>query len=257
MFIDTHCHLMFEQFDADRPMVVGNAKKVGVKHFITPGVDAYSSKQAVELAHKYPGVIFASIGFHPYEASHNPDLSVLEKLRNPSVVAVGECGLDYHLFKGEVASGKKQEQKILFEEQLRFALKYNLPAIMHCRDAYEDFFQVLDSLPQGLRGVIHCFSGGLEDLREAKRRNFFVGIDGNVTYSKRLALIVPQIPLSMLLLETDSPYLTPIPHRGQRNEPKHIPLIAKKIAELMNMPVSDIETQTTHNAETVFSFTHL
>ncbi len=247
---------MFEQFNDDRAMVIGNAKKAGVKQFIAPGVDMFSSTLAIQLAGNNPDVVFASIGFHPYEASHEPDLKqlkILEKLIDSSVVAIGEIGLDYHLFKGEAAGGKKQEQKILFEEQLRIALRHNLPVIMHCRDAYEDFFDVLDGVPTMPRGVIHCFSGGLQDLREAKRRNLFVGVDGNLTFSSQLQLIVPSIPITMILLETDSPYLTPIPHRGERNEPKNIPLIAHKIAELLNIPYTEVEEQTTKNALVLFA----
>ena len=265
MFIDTHCHLQFEQFNQDRAMVIGNAKKAGVKKIIVPGVDLLSSNLAVNLAVQYPDVVFASVGFHPYEASHNPDIDYVKKLltssRNPkletrnSIIAIGEIGLDYHLFKGEKAAGKKQEQKILFEEQIQLALNHNLPVIMHCRDAYEDFFDVLDSLPQMPRGVVHCFSGGLQELRFAQARNLYVGIDGNVTYSKQLQVIVPHIPLSMLLLETDSPYLTPIPHRGLRNEPKYIPLIARCIAKLTDQDTDTVETQTTQNAQTLFGIT--
>ena len=260
MYIDTHCHLQFEQFKEDQAVVLGNAKKAGVKQCIVPGVDGLSSELAIELAHKHPRVIFASVGFHPYEASHNPDISLLEKLIHraehttiPSIVAVGEIGLDYHLFKGEAALGKKQEQKILFEEQLRIALGHNLPVIMHCRDAYDDFFTVLDALPQMPRGVIHCYSGGLQELRQAQERKLFVGIDGNVTYTKQLTAIVPHIPLDMLLLETDSPYLTPVPHRGTRNEPKYIPLIAKTIAELQKKSTDKIMETTTSNARLLFS----
>lgn len=250
MFVDTHCHLQFEHYREDLPMVLGNAKKAGVKQCIVPGVDSLSSQLSVELAQKYPGTIFSSVGFHPYEAAHNPDISLLEKL-NP-IVAIGECGLDYHLFKGEQAVGKKQEQKILFERQLQIAINRNLPVIMHCRDAYEDFFEVLDGLSTMPSGVIHCFSGGLQELRQAQERHLFVGVDGNVTYSKQLARMVPHLPLTMLLLETDSPYLTPIPHRGTRNEPKYIPLIAQKIADLQQKSISEIRHITSQNARSLF-----
>lgn len=250
MFIDTHCHLQFEHYADDLAMVIGNAKKAGVKQFIVPGVDSLSSKLAMELAQSHPGTIFASVGFHPYEASHNPDISILEQC-NP-IIAIGEIGLDYHLFKGEPAAGKKQEQKMLFEEQLRLAVKRNLPVVMHCRDGFDDFFTVLDSLPHVPRGVIHCFSGGMQELRQARERNLFVGIDGNVTYSKLLASIVPHIPLGMLLLETDAPYLTPVPHRGARNEPKYIPIVAKTIATLLDTDISIVEKATTDNAHALF-----
>lgn len=262
MYIDTHCHLNFPQFDADRAMVIGNAKKAGVKKFIVPGVDIHSSLTAIELSHRHPGVIFASVGFHPYEAQQNPDLSMLEKLVSsnrpilPSshhpIVAIGECGLDYHMYKGENAAGKKQNQKILFEAQLQLALKYNLPIIIHCREAFEDMFDILDSLPSMPRGVIHCFSAGLQEVRFAQERHLFVGIDGNLTYSKQLQSTLPHIPLSIVLLETDAPYLTPEPHRGTRNEPKYIPLIGNQIGKLTSVSIEKIAEQTTVNAQTLF-----
>jgi TatD DNase family protein len=253
MFIDTHCHLQLKEFQEDLPMVIGNAKKVGVKKIIVPGVDALSSQLSIELSQTYKDTLFCSVGFHPYEASHNPNTNFLKTLvKSGLVVAIGEIGLDYHLYKGEEAKGKKQEQIMLFEEQLRLANFYNLPVIMHCRDAYEDFFTVLDSLPKEPRGVIHCFSGGLQELRQAQERKLLVGIDGNVTYSKQLASITTEIPLSMLLLETDAPYLTPLPHRGTRNEPKYIPLIAKKIAELQQKTIEEIQDATTKNAQGLF-----
>lgn len=265
MYIDTHCHLNFSQYDEDRAMVVGNAKKAGIKQFINPGVDLYSSKQAIDLAQKHPGVIFAAVGIHPYEAQHDPEVQRLEGLltgsrpvkkqgETPSVVvAVGECGLDYHQYKGEPALGKKDKQKRLFAQQLELAFKHNLPVIFHCRDGFDDFFDVLDTLPSQPKGVLHCFSGGLQEVREAKKRGFFIGVDGNLTYSKQLQSVIPHVPLSMILLETDAPYLTPVPHRGTRNEPKYIPLIAKKIAQLQAVPIKEVEKTTTKNACTVFS----
>ncbi len=255
MFIDTHCHLTFSHYDADRAGIVGNAKKAGVKQFINPGVDLYSSKQAIDLAQKHFGVVFAAVGIHPYEAQHDPEVHKLYNLYNDYkryVIAVGECGLDYHQYKGEQALGKKDKQKRLFAQQLELALKHNFPVIFHCRDAFDNFFDVLDSLPRAPRGVIHCFSGGLQEVRDAKRRGFMIGIDGNVTYSKHLQTIVPQIPLSMILLETDAPYLTPVPHRGSRNEPKYIPLIAHEIAKLHNVQVKNVEEITTENARKLF-----
>ncbi len=270
MYIDTHCHLNFPQYDTDRAMVIGNAKKAGVKLFINPGVDLYSSKQAVALSQKHPGVIYAAVGIHPYEAQHDPDVRELEKIilevtkkrsNEPTpLVAIGECGLDYHQYTGEQALGKKDKQKRLFADQLELAFKYNLPVIFHCRDGYDDFFEVIDSVakptqeiyPEALRGVIHCFSGGLQEVRQAQKRRLFIGFDGNVTYSKHLQSIIPEIPLSMMLLETDSPYLTPVPHRGTRNEPKYIPLIAREIARLHGTSVKDVEDCTTANAKKLF-----
>lgn len=255
MYIDTHCQLNFPQFDNDRAMVIGNAKKAGVKQFINPGVDLYSSKQAIELAKKHPGVVFAAVGIHPYEAQHDPDINALYKLYNDYknyIVAVGECGLDYHQYTGEKALGKKDKQKRLLAEQAELAIKHNLPVIFHCRDGFDDFFDVLDTLPSQPKGVIHCFSGGLQEVRQAQKRDFFVGFDGNVTYSKHLQSIIPQIPISMILLETDAPYLTPVPHRGTRNEPKYIPLIAREIARLLGVSIKNVEESTTENSRKLF-----
>jgi TatD DNase family protein len=252
MYIDTHCHLTFQEFDEDRAMVIGNAKKAGVKQFIVPGVDLLSSRLSIELASQNKTSIFSAIGFHPYEAQQLPDVHTIESLINDSVVAIGECGLDYHLYKGEEAKGKKTNQMRLFDEHCKLALRYNLPLIIHCRDAFDDLFSVLDSQPSMPRGVIHCFCGGPQELRMASIRKLFIGLDGNVTFSKQLQFIGSMVPLSMLLLETDAPYLTPIPHRGKRNEPKYIPLIAKTIAMQQNMTQEEVGMQTTQNAQTLF-----
>lgn len=236
-------------------MVIGNAKKAGVKKFIVPGVDYRSSQQAIELAQKHPGVIFASIGIHPYEAQKIQEIDNLYNLYKSYkryIVAIGECGLDYHQYKGHSADGRKQNQRRLFGAQLKLAIRYDLPMIIHCRDAWEDLFDVIDSLPSLPKGVLHCFSGGLAHLRAAQQRGLYIGIDGNVTYLKYLQTIVTHIPLSLLLLETDTPYLTPTPHRGSRNEPKYIPLVAKKIAELQNIFPQDVAEQTTRNAQSLF-----
>lgn len=257
MYIDTHVQLNFADFDEDRPAVIGNAKKAGVKQFIVPGVDHNSCRTALHLARVHNGVIFAGVGFHPYEAPKNPDLSYLETLlsdpENKSlIVAVGECGLDYHEYRGEVAAGRKDVQQRLFVEQLNLAVRFDLPVIIHCREAFEDVFTILQGLPKIPRGVFHCFSGSQQDLRIATSMGFFIGIDGNVTYSKQLPMVVPHIPEESLVLETDAPYLTPIPHRGKRNEPKYIPLIAEKIAALQGKPVDVIQETTTRNAQALF-----
>lgn len=257
MFIDTHTQLNFADFDNDRAMVIGNAKKAGVKQFVVPGVDHNSCRTAVHLAATNPGVIYAGVGYHPYEAPHNPDISYLESLLKDEdsrkhIVAVGECGLDYHIYKGEMAAGRKDVQQRLFREQVALSLAYGLPLIVHCRDAWDDIFPAIMESAKSPRGVFHCFSGGLQDLRTAASLGFYVGIDGNVTYSKQLQTLVPHIPLDMLVLETDAPYLTPVPHRGERNEPKYIPLVAAKIAELTGNPVEAIAEKTTANAKALF-----
>lgn len=263
MFIDSHTHLNFSHYDTDRPMVIGNAKKAGVKQFVVPGVDDNANRTAVHLAHIHPGVVFAAVGYHPYEAPKSPDLSLLRQYiehdvaeqKNGSakhIVAIGECGLDYHIYKGEMAAGRKDVQRELFRQQLRIALEYSLPIIIHVRDAFDDMFEELAALPAVPRGVIHCFSGGGQDIRSALSFGLYMGIDGNVTYSKHLQNTVPDIPLDRLLLETDAPYLTPEPHRGERNEPKYIPTIAKTIAQIHSCDLTTLETHTTQNAIALF-----
>jgi TatD DNase family protein len=168
-------------------------------------------------------------------------------------IAIGECGLDYHLYGEEPAVGRKEEQKQLFEMQLGIALTYHLPVIIHSREAFDDIFSVLDSFPTMPKGVFHCFSGGLEHVRAIQSRGFFLGLDGNATYSKQLKLVIPSIPLSMILLETDAPYLAPVGHRGERSESKYIPLIAQTIAELQHKQIQEVEETTTANAKQLFS----
>jgi TatD DNase family protein len=257
MFIDTHCHLNFQNYDNDYLSVINNAQKSKVMKIIVPGVDLSTSFKAVELTQQNHQIIYASIGFHPYESEHDPHISDLENIikhHQKSVIAIGECGLDYHLFKEEIAQGKKDHQKKLFSDHLQLANKYNLPVIMHVRDAWDDFFDVIDSMEKIPFGVIHCFSGGLRHINLAQQRKLYIGLDGNITYSHQLQSIIPQIPPEMMLLETDSPNLSPIPYRGTRNEPKHIPLIAQQIALLSNIQLAIIEQITTQNAVDLFHF---
>jgi len=234
-------------------MVIGNAKKAGVKKFINPGDDIKTSISAATLAGRYPGIIFSSVGIHPYNAGEKIAQTDVIRILTKQTIAIGECGLDYHPYKGFSAIGKKDEQIQLFDMQLRIALERNLPVIIHSREAFGDIFNVLDQLPSLPKGVFHCFSGGLEDIRNIIDRGFYIGLDGNATYSKQLAMVIPSIPLTRLLLETDSPYLPPEGHRGERSEPKYIPLIAKTIATLHQVSQVQVEKTTTANAVTLFS----
>jgi len=170
MFIDTHCHLNFSNFDEDRAMVIGNAKKVGVKKFINPGDDIKTSISAAELAANHIGVIYSSVGIHPYNAMDKFSPTDIKRLITKTNVAIGECGLDYHPYGDYPATGKKEEQKQLFDMQLRLALELDLPVIIHSREAFGDIFDVLDSLPTIPHGVFHCFSGGIEDIRNITNR---------------------------------------------------------------------------------------
>jgi TatD DNase family protein len=253
MFIDTHCHLTFPEYNEDRITVISNAKKAGIKHFIVPGVDLFSNKLALELAASQPLSIKAAIGFHPYEAQESPPVWELSHMITHDVVAIGECGLDYHLYKGEEAASKKTNQIRIFREQIELAIEHKLPLIMHCRDAFDDFFSTLDEYHGQYRGVIHCFSGGLQEVRCALERGLYMGIDGNITFSKDLQRIISHIPLPSLLLETDSPYLTPVPFRGKRNEPKHLRETAAYISQALSISQAALAEQTTANAKELFA----
>lgn len=256
MLIDTHCHLNDAKFDNDIKKVITNAKKAGIKKFIVPGYDYVSSEKTLKLSKDFPGIIFPAVGIHPYEAQYVNSSEILSGMLNKvlnQIIAIGECGLDFKQYKGHDAIGKKDNQKRLFEDHCLFALKYNLPVIIHTREAYSDLFDVLDGLPSMPTGVLHCFSGGLQDLRMAFERKLMIGLDCNITYSKHLQSILPEIDLTKLLLETDSPYLPPEGHRGQRNEPKLMTHSVSYISRILNKSPSEISELTTQNVYELFT----
>lgn len=256
--IDSHCHLNLSEFNEDRRQVIMGAKKNGVKKILVPGFDETSSKISIQLAKEYPNFIYSSVGFHPYEASHDISPKFIEKIvsdnASENIVAIGECGLDFHLFGDTPVAGRISQQKLLFETQCYLANQYHLPIIIHCRNAFTELFSVLDNLPTIPSGVIHCFTGGLQDLSMALQRGFYIGIDGNVTFSKTISRVIAYIPLNRLLIETDSPYLTPVPFRGKRNEPKNVYYVAKKIAELAHVSFDTICETSSKNAYDLFLF---
>jgi TatD DNase family protein len=260
MFIDTHCHLNFRVFKGDVANVIKRAKKAGVEEFIVPGTDLATSERAVELAHIYPNV-YAAVGIHPHHTLELTSqtirfyigaLSRLKELaQDKKVVAIGEIGLDYHQYKGSSGVSPKEKQKDLFLEQLNIAQELNLPVVIHCREAFEDIFAVL---PNTLRGVLHCFTGGLFHLEEALGRGLLIGFDGNITYNSSLLPAVTKTPLDKLLLETDAPLLTPRPLRGERNEPKNIVFVASFIAKTKKITRLEVINQTTENTRRLFNF---
>jgi TatD DNase family protein len=258
MYIDTHCHLNFHAFKNDVDEVIKRAKKAGVTKFIVPGADLSSSEKAVILAHQYPE-IYAAVGIHPHHTQklasqttnyYRQALSRLKELAmDKRVVAIGEIGLDYHIYKGSEGMSPKEKQRELFLEQLEIAHELSLPVILHCREAFNDLFSVL---PDQNIGVLHCFTGGLFHLKTALRLGLSIGFDGNVTYDHSLLEAVTNTPIDKLLLETDSPYLTPEPLRGNQNEPKNLLYTAKFIAKIRKQTVSFIEETTYNNSKTLF-----
>lgn len=260
-FVDTHCHLDFDDYTTDRGDVISRAISANIEFIINPGIDLKSSESAIDLAEENPGFVYAAIGFHPnYGSSWNS--TSIEDLRslanNKSVVAIGEIGLDFY----REHTGHELQKEIL-RYQLKLARELELPVLIHNRDADKDLMPILsewyDSLPQGsiLRshpGTLHSFGSTLETAKSAMEMNFLLGITGPVTFKNAIdrKQLVSQLPLEGLLLETDAPFLTPHPHRGSRNEPAYIPLIAEEIGSLLGKTPQEVGRITTLNAKSLF-----
>ena len=251
--IDSHCHLDFPQFDADRDEVLARAVEAGVTALINPGADLESSRRAVALAEQYENV-YAAVGVHPHDAStlDDPALAELRQLAaHPKVVAIGEIGLDYYR-----DLSPRPQQRAAFDAQLALAADLNLPVIVHQREAAMDVLAALRAWASaGHPGcVLHAFSGDEAVAGEAVALGFFVGLGGPLTFTnaRRLAEIVPRLPLDRLLVETDAPYLAPHPYRGRRNEPAYVVLVAQRLAELRGLPLETVTRQVTENTRRAF-----
>jgi TatD DNase family protein len=247
MYIDTHCHISSTDYD-DIDQVIEDDLKVGVKKLIISGCTKDSISETLDLASKYK-VIYASIGYHPEEADKitDSDITKLKELitNNKKVVAIGEIGLDYHY------DDNRDKQLALFNKQLELASTLNLPVIIHSRDATLDTINTLSKYK--LKGVIHCFTGSLETATTYIKMGFMLGIGGVVTFkNSKLGETIKNISLENIVLETDSPYLTPEPYRGSKNSSKYIPIIASKIASIKEVSLNSIEEITTTNALKLF-----
>ncbi len=235
--------------------VIENALNHNVKGFLIPGADFDDLPQAVKLAEQYDEVYFA-VGIHPYDMDMY-DEAVMEKYVNhPKCIAIGECGLDYYrLPEDEIEKQENiKKQKEVFIAQIEFAKKVKKPLIVHIRDASNDSREILvDYNAKEVGGVLHCYNAS-EHLLPLAEHNFYFGIGGVVTFknAKKLVEVLPKIPKDKLLIETDAPYLTPHPHRGERNEPYYTVFVAQKMAELLELSVEEIETLTTKNAKNLF-----
>lgn len=256
MLIDTHCHLDDERYYDDIELVLANAKQKGVEKFIIPGADPQTLKRAVDLAQMYDSVYF-SVGVHPYDA-HNYDKAYLETYVNhPKCVAIGECGLDYFRLpetEAEIEEEKKLQKKV-FLDQILWAKEMKKPLIVHVRESSADCLAMLDAHAGEEGGVLHCYNAD-ESLLKLSKKNFYYGIGGVLTFknAKKLINVYPKIPQDKLLIETDAPYLTPHPHRGERNEPGYTTFVAQKMSELSKLSYAEIENISTQNAQRLFGF---
>ena len=256
-FIDTHCHFNDEVYNEDREQVIARAQEAGVTKMLQADIDSSERQSMLDLCEKHPGVLYPMLGLYPGSVKEDWQEEVdqvYELAKHPErFVAIGEIGLDYH-FSTEF----KEQQKDALKAQLELAAKLDLPVNIHLRDATDDFFAVMDSCRGlGLRGNLHAFSGSAETAaRIRKYGDWSVGIGGVLTFKKAgIAEAVKSIPIEMILLETDAPYLAPTPLRGTRNESSYIPLIAAKLAELKQISMEEVARKTTANALELFSKT--
>jgi TatD DNase family protein len=282
--IETHAHLDYPEFANDLDDVLRRAADAGVTRIITIGTSIESSRRAIDLAEKYPAV-YAAIGVHPTyveEAEEDVFTPLRELGKNPRVVAIGETGLDYHRLPSEEVAKEKQvqvmsalrtetdeeieaqirdgayksKQASLFQQQLDLAVELGLNAVIHQRDAWEDTLKIMQSYTGKLRGVFHCFGGSLDQANEVLDLDHLVSFTGIVTFKNGAAVreVAAQIPLWKFMVETDCPYLAPVPFRGKRSEPAHTRIVAEAIAAARQVPLEEIAEATTETAEKFFRF---
>jgi len=250
--IDTHAHLDFDQFDDDREAVIGIAHNEGVELIINIGTDFPSSEKSIALAEKYPG-IYATVGMHPHDAktwNSTPDAARLEKLAaHPRVIAIGEIGLDY--YRNYSPHG---DQKRAFADQIAVARNLHLPIVVHNREAFEDVFKMLlEGGAHDVGGVMHCFAGTVDQAWQTIDYGFYISVGGRLTYkNSRDVPVAAAVPLDKILLETDCPFLTPVPFRGKRNHPALVKYVQAKLAEIKHITEDEVNRVTTTAAQTLF-----
>lgn len=249
--IDTHAHLDFENYNGDREEVIRRAHEAGVKAIITIGIDAGTSAQSVAIAENNENV-FAAVGVHPHDAAkiEEDDLDQIRRLLDhPRVVAIGEVGLDFYR-----NMSPHDIQKRLLKTFLGWSLELDYPLIIHTREADDDILRIIsDKSRSGWSGVFHCFSGDVEMAGKVLDMGFHISFTGNITYkNSRSVEVMKEVPLEKLLLETDSPFMAPVPHRGKRNEPAYVNQVAQKIAEVKGVSTAEVARVTSRNAIDLF-----
>lgn len=252
-FIDTHTHLYDESFIEDIDTVISNSINAGVKKMLLPNCDIHTVNPMLDLSKKYPENLYPMLGLHPCYIKEDYKLQLSKILEFESLsdyVAVGEIGLDYYWDQTFI-----QEQKDAFSIQINWAKEKNLPIVIHTRDSIDDGIDIVLSHQNGnLNGVFHCFSGDVEQAKKIADLGFYMGIGGVVTFKKsNLRDILRSVPLDKIILETDSPYLAPVPYRGKRNESSYIPYIAEELSKIYELPIQKIAEVTSQNAMNLFT----
>jgi len=252
MFVDTHAHLFFDNFDGEVDQVIDRAVNDGVDYILVPSTDLKTAEQVAELTEKYD-IVYGAVGIHPHDTKewNNSWLKKIEELSKlEKIVAIGEIGLDYYY-----DYSPKEKQLEAFKAQIDLALKLNLPIIVHNRDSDDDLMKIIGEYSSsGLKAQFHCFNSTVENAQELINKNYMISFTGNITFKKadELRKLVKAVGLNHLLLETDSPFMTPVPHRGKRNEPSNIKYVAEKIAEIHQTDVKEVARLTSLNAFKLF-----
>jgi TatD DNase family protein len=250
--IDTHCHLYAEEFNEDRLDALQRAQNHGISQIYLPAIDSTSHQSMLELEAAFPNQCYAMMGLHPCYVGDDPthELALVEKhWSERDFVGVGEIGIDLYW-----RTDNLDQQKHAFRTQISWAVAKNKPFVIHCRDAFNEVFDVLDEFKgTPLKGIFHCFSGNIDQARKVMSYGLLLGIGGVITYKKSgLAEVVEKISLNHIVLETDAPYLAPVPYRGKRNEPAHLIHIAQKISDVTGAPLSRVAEMTSKNALSLF-----
>ena len=249
MYFDSHAHYNDEQFDTDREELLQAMPSNSVSYIINCGTDLSSSLFSIELANKYP-FVYAAVGIHPEDVSKNESLDEIKKLaQNEKVVAIGEIGLDYYW-----DTSTKEKQIEYFKNQLLLANELNLPVIIHDREAHQDTFNILKEIPVDKKGVLHCYSGSVEMAREFLKLGYYLGFGGSLTFknAKNVVEVIKEVPEDRFLIETDCPYMTPVPFRGKRNNSMYLKYVVEKIAEIKEMTPKQVEELSENNAKRLF-----
>ena len=253
MIIDTHSHLYLEEFNSDIEEVILRSKQNGVEKIYLPAIDSQTTQQLIQLEIKYPAYCIAMMGLHPCYVKENYKAEldkVASLLQQRKFAAIGECGLDFYWDKTFV-----KEQYEALEQQIDWALEYQLPIVLHTRNATQETIDAIKKYAdKGLKGIFHCFGGSADEANQIIEMGFYLGIGGVVTYKNAgLDKVLNGVDLKHIVLETDSPYLTPVPHRGKRNETSFLKIIAEKIAEIKNCSYEEVANTTTQNALSLFN----
>jgi TatD DNase family protein len=252
--IDTHCHLYAEEFKQDIDMVIARAQAAGVESFYLPGIDSNDIPAMLQLEADYPGVCKPMMGLHPCYVKENweAELAIIEQwLKQRSFAAVGEIGLDYYW-----DTQFKAQQQSAFNQQMEWAVQYELPIVIHTRNAMQETIEAVKPFAaRGLKGIFHCFGGSIETARQITDMGFLLGIGGVLTYKNAgLPAVLKEIELRHLVLETDAPYLSPVPYRGKRNESSYLSHILERLAAVKNQTIEEVAAITTENARSLFKY---